>query len=98
MIRHTVVFCLKHEKDSAEELSFFTAAKKLANIRGVENFEMLRQISTKSGFDYGFSMEFADQSAYDAYNADPSHVEFVQQRWVNEVAEFMEIDYVALEK
>ena len=98
MIRHTVVFCLKHEKDSAEELSFFTAAKKLANIHGVETFEMLRQISAKNGFDYGLSMEFADQTAYDAYNTDPSHVEFVEQRWMNEVAEFMEIDYVALER
>ena len=94
MIRHTVVFCLKHEKDSAEELSFFTAAKKLANIRGVENFEMLRQISTKSGFDYGFSMEFADQAAYGRYNDHPDHVAFVRDRWVPEVERFLEIDYV----
>jgi hypothetical protein len=98
MIRHTVVFSLKHPKDSAAERAFFAAAKGLADIPGVKKFEMLRQISAKCGFDYGFSMEFADQAAYDAYNADPSHVEFVQQRWMNEVAEFMEIDYVPLEK
>ena len=53
-------------------------------------------MSGKNGFAWGFSMEFADQAAYDAYNAHPAHVAFVRDRWVPEVADFMEIDYVAL--
>jgi len=35
-------------KDSIELVNFFNAAKKLANIPGVQNFECLRQISTKN--------------------------------------------------
>jgi len=94
MIRHTVVFSLKHKKNSAEEQAFFAAAKKLAAIPGVKKFEMLRQTSKKCGFEYGLSMEFADQATYDGYSSHPSHVAFVRDRWIPEVAEFMEIDYV----
>lgn len=41
-------------------------------------------------------MEFADQPAYDAYNAHPVHIAFVRERWVPEVADFLEIDYQPL--
>lgn len=41
-IRHTVIFKLKCAKGSAEEQDFFNAAKKLANIPGVEKFECLK--------------------------------------------------------
>ena len=37
-------------------------------------------------------MTFADQGAYDAYNAHPLHEAFVRERWAGEVAEFMEHD------
>jgi hypothetical protein len=47
MIRHSVIFKLKYPKNSPEELDFLNAAKKLANIPGVENFECLRQTSKK---------------------------------------------------
>jgi hypothetical protein len=39
-------------------------------------------------------MEFADQRAYDAYSNHPAHNRFVQDRWIPEVDEFVEIDYV----
>ncbi|MBT2287929.1 Dabb family protein [Paenibacillus albidus] len=55
---------------------------------------MLRQVSPKCDFDYGFSMEFENQEAYEAYNAHPSHRSFVQERWETEVARFQEIDLV----
>ncbi|TIM33481.1 MAG: Dabb family protein, partial [Mesorhizobium sp.] len=42
MIRHTVVFRLKHRENSAEEVKFLTDAKVLAAISGVEKFEQLR--------------------------------------------------------
>ncbi len=97
MIRHTVVFKLKHAAGSAEEKSFLETAKILATIPGVEKFEQLRQTSRKNDFDFGFSMEFADQAAYTAYNDHADHTAFVQDRWISAVAKFMEIDYELLQ-
>jgi hypothetical protein len=96
MIRHTVVFKLKHAEGSPEEGKFLEDARVLDTIPGVEKFERLRQVSSKNGFRYGFSMEFADQAGYDAYNNHPLHVAFVRDRWLTEVEDFMEIDYVSL--
>lgn len=96
MIRHTVVFTLKHEAGSAEERAFLEAALVLQAIPGVGKFERLRQVSPKADYAFGFSMEFADQAAYDGYNSHPDHVAFVRDRWVPEVDRFQEIDYVAL--
>ncbi|WP_449395729.1 Dabb family protein [Devosia riboflavina] len=96
MIRHTVVFNLKHDANSEAEGAFLRDALVLEAIPGVEKFERLRQISPKADYAFGFSMEFADQAAYDGYNVHPDHVAFVRDRWVPEVAAFQEIDYVAL--
>jgi LAS superfamily LD-carboxypeptidase LdcB len=96
MIRHTVVFNLKHAQGSAAEQDFMEAADILADIPGVEKFEKLKQVSPKNDYAFGFSMEFANQAAYTIYNEHPWHVAFVQDRWIPEVAKFMEIDYVAL--
>ncbi|BAB51941.1 Dabb family protein [Mesorhizobium japonicum] len=97
MIRHTVVFTLKHASHSLEEKRFLVDAKKiLSAIRGVTHFEQLRQISPKIDYHFGFSMEFADQAAYTRYNDHPDHVAFVRDRWVPEVEKFLEIDYVPL--
>ena len=92
-IRHMVVFKLKHPKGSAEEKDFLIAIKKLAAIPGVEKLECMKQVSKKNKFDYGLSMEFASQQAYDQYNSHPDHVAFVQNRWVKEVEDFLEIDF-----
>ncbi|TIO05811.1 Dabb family protein [Mesorhizobium sp.] len=96
MIRHTVVFRLRHKDNSAEEARFLVDAKILAAIPGVEKFEQLRQVSPKNDYRFGFSMEFADQAAYSRYNDHPDHVAFVRDRWVPEVAVFLEIDYEPL--
>tara|TARA_R110002020_G_scaffold475790_1_gene712327 strand:+ start:4564 stop:4854 length:291 start_codon:yes stop_codon:yes gene_type:complete len=96
MIRHTVVFSLKHAAGSAAEAAFLRDARVLASIPGVENFEQLRQVSPKTDFAFGFLMTFSDAAAYQAYNAHPDHVAFVADRWVPEVERFMEIDYQAL--
>lgn len=96
MIRHTVVFRLRHPAGSTEEQAFLNAAKALASIPGVEQFEQLRQVSGKNDYDFGFSMEFADQAAYDAYNEHPTHVAFVSDIWIPEVEDFLEIDYTRL--
>lgn len=96
MIRHTIVFSLKHADGSAEEQAFLDAALILEAIPGVQKFERLRQVSPKADYAFGFSMEFADQAAYETYNSHPDHTAFVAERWVPEVSRFQEIDYIAL--
>jgi hypothetical protein len=93
MIRHTVVFKLKHAAGSQSELEFLQTARKLAAIPGVMKFECLRQISKKNHYAFGLSMEFASPRDYQTYNGHPDHVHFVQTRWIPEVVEFLEIDY-----
>jgi stress responsive alpha/beta barrel protein len=95
-IRHTVSFTLRHPDGSDEERDFLAAAQRLGEIPGVEAFEILREVSPKNSFRFGISMEFADQAAYDGYNGHPDHVRFVEERWLPEVADFVEIDYAAL--
>ena len=92
-IRHTVVFTLSHPAGSAAEASFLAAAARLAEIPGVEAFEILSETSPKNGYRHGISMEFAGPAAYAGYNEHPDHVRFVAERWLPEVAEFLELDY-----
>jgi hypothetical protein len=96
-IRHTVAFTLAHPEGSAAERDFLEAAERLAAIPGVEAFELLAEVSPKNGYRFGISMEFADRAAYDGYNEHPDHVRFVQERWLAEVSDFLELDYVARE-
>ena len=95
-IRHTVAFTLAHGEGSEEERDFLAAAARLAEVPGVEAFEVLREVSPKNSFRFGLSMEFADQAAYDGYNEHPAHVAFVQERWLPEVSDFLEVDYTAV--
>ena len=95
-IRHTVAFVLAHPEGSAAEVDFLTAARRLTAIPGVEAFELLREVSPKNPYRFGISMEFADRDAYTAYNEHPDHVRFVQERWLAEVSEFLEVDYAVL--
>ena len=96
MVRHAALFRLHHPVGSSEEAAFLRDLAALASIPGVEDFEIAREVSPKNEFAYAVSMTFADQPAYDAYNAHPLHVAFVRDRWVPEVAAFMEHDTVAL--
>ncbi len=94
-IQHTVVFRLVHAAGSAEEAEFLdTGRTTLTAIPGVTDFHVSRQVSAESDLAWQFSMVFADQSAYDAYNTHPAHVGFVQSRWVPEVEAFQEYDFV----
>lgn len=95
-IRHTVAFRLRHEAGSDEERAFLDAARKLAAIPGVEAFEILAEVSPKNDYRFGIVMEFAGADAYRGYNEHPEHVRFVEERWLNEVEDFLEIDYAAL--
>ncbi len=91
-IRHLVFFRLKHAAGSPAERAFLAAAQALEALPGVEKFELLHQVGRKNAFTLGLAMEFADADAYARYNAHPEHVRFVQERWLPEVAEFLEID------
>jgi hypothetical protein len=94
-IRHTVAFTLAHPAGSSGERDFLEAAERLALIPGVEAFELLAEVSPKNGYRFGISMEFADRAAYEGYNEHADHVRFVQERWLAEVSDFLELDYVA---
>lgn len=98
MIFHTVAFRLKHRLGSAEEGAFLAAAQALEKIPSVQRIDQYRQISPKNNFTFGFSLTFAGDKAYAAYNEHPDHIAFVRDRWIPEVAEFMEIDYVPFPK
>lgn len=95
-IRHTVAFALVHPEGSAGERDFLDAVEGLANVPGVEEFELLSEVSPKNGYRFGMSMEFADRAAYARYNEHPDHIRFVEERWRSEVSEFLELDYAAL--
>ena len=94
MIRHTVAFRLKHRAGSPAELDFLSAARGLALLPGVKEFECLRQIGKKNAFTFALSMEFADDQSYRRYSDHPEHARFVKERWLPEVAEFLELDYM----
>jgi heme-degrading monooxygenase HmoA len=93
MIQHSVIFKLKYPKNSTDETTFLDAAKALVSIPGVLNFQCLKQISPKNNFDYGLTMEFESQQTYDAYSNHPDHTRFVQEFWMRDVEDFLEIDY-----
>ena len=93
MIRHTVTFKLKHKFGSIEEQSFLEAALELSHLPNVQKFECLKQIGTKNNFDFGLSMEFENMQDYDSYNNHPEHISFVNNVWIPQVIDFIEIDY-----
>lgn len=94
MIRHTVVFRLRHPEGSDAEADFLrTASERLGSIPGVERFEVLRQTGQMSAWRFSLSMEFADTDVYTTYNEHPAHQSFVQDRWIPEVEEFLELDF-----
>jgi heme-degrading monooxygenase HmoA len=97
MIRHTVVFNLKHATGSLQEKAFLRDAKAaLEEIPGVENFEVLRQTNGAADYRFALTMEFADQSAHEGYDKHPRRAKFLTDRWEREVSRFLEVDYEPL--
>ncbi len=94
MIQHTVTFRLGDEADFA---AFLEQARALAEIDGVLDFRILRQVGAKNDFTHALSMFFDSQEHYDGYNSHPDHLAFVADVWVPNVAEFIELDYVAVD-
>ena len=97
-IKHTVMFSLKSDIESAETKKFLQDGQQiLSALPTVQNFEVFCQVSGKNNYQFYFSMIFTDQAAYDAYNEHPEHVKFVKERWETEVADFQEADFVTIE-
>ncbi|WP_308637751.1 Dabb family protein [Paenibacillus silvisoli] len=93
-IQHMVIFDLKHEQGSAAAEQFLNDGERLlTSIPVVKEFRVFNQVSAKNDYDYGFSMVFDSQEDYETYNAHPVHVDFVENRWIPEVARFLEIDF-----
>jgi hypothetical protein len=93
-IQHGVIFSLKHEKGSAEAKQFLEDGRSiLTSIPVVQNFQVFDQVSQKNDYDYGFTMVFDSMEDYTTYNEHPSHVAFVEERWMKEVESFLEIDF-----
>jgi hypothetical protein len=93
-IQHMVIFDLIHEKGKAEAEKFLKDGRSiLTKIPGVQDFQVLDQVSPKNDYTYGFSMLFAGQAAFEAYAKHPDHVAFVENRWKKEVKRFLEIDF-----
>lgn len=91
MIQHTVAFRLQ---ESADADAFWSRVAGLSEIVGVREFSVLRQVGTKNDFTHALSMWFESQADYDRYNAHPDHVAFVEEAWIPNVADFIELDYV----
>ena len=92
-IRHIVAFSLKYPKDSAEAKKFIVDSREiLGAIPHVAAFDQCWQVSSKNDFDYVFVFDFMSEDDYKAYNAYPTHVQYVKERWDTEVTKFMETD------
>jgi hypothetical protein len=96
-IRHTVAFGLPFPAGSAEEAAFLGRGRTLAALPGVQNFAVLRSLGEQHDRPWSFSMDFADQAAYDGYNAHPVHREFVETVWLPTVTTFLESDFVLVD-
>ena len=91
MIQHTVAFRLN---ERADENAFWTGVATLETLDGVLDFSVLRQVGQKNNFTHALSMYFETQDDYDAYNSHPMHVAFVEELWIPNVADFIELDYI----
>ena len=93
-IQHMVIFNLPYAAGSEKARKFLQDGTKiLTGIPVVQNFQAFNQVSQKNDYQYGFSMVFENREDYATYNEHPDHVAFVQDRWVKEVTEFLEIDF-----
>ena len=93
-IQHMVIFNLPYKKGSSKAVKFLNDGNRiLTRIPVVRDFQVFLQVSSKNDYQYGFSMVFTDQEDYETYNNHPDHVAFLEERWMKEVTDFLEIDF-----
>jgi len=71
--------------------------EELAEIPGVKNFRIRRQVSPKNSHAFGISMHFDSDEGFQAYCRHPLHHAFVQERWIPEVDDFQESDFEVMQ-
>ena len=98
MIRHSVILTLKSSLSPEDKTQYFDAVNELKQIPGVQKFEVLKQTSAKNPFEFGISMEFESQEAYDLYTNHSLHSAFVEKYWAACVEDYLEIDYQILDQ
>lgn len=96
MILHTVAFNLKHPEGSVEEKAFLEGLHVFADIPGVQDYKVNRQVSSKGPFAFQISMVFDTQEELEAYDAHQIHVDFVNDRWIPEAIDWQTLDLVEL--
>jgi hypothetical protein len=92
-IQHVVIFNLKNSEEQHIRSFMGNSRTILSGIPNVQHFEAVKQVSVKNSFLYGFSMSFADDAAYQSYNAHPAHTAYLENYWFKYVSEFLEIDF-----
>lgn len=93
-VQHMVIFNLPYKAGSSKAVKFLNDGNRiLSGIPVVRDFQVFLQVSPKNDFQYGFSMVFTNQDDYETYNTHPDHVAFVEERWMKEVTDFLEIDF-----
>ncbi|OWA34739.1 stress responsive protein [Saccharibacillus sp. O16] len=93
---HMVTFTLHAGKDNEAADAFLQKSQELLrDIPGVQDFKVLRQVSAKNDHDYGFSMNFVNREAFEAYNVHPVHAQYVAEIWESQVSSFQETDLIA---
>lgn len=95
MIQHTVAFRFRDDVDIG---MFWLRVDDLASIVGVEQFTVMRQVGSTNDSTDALSMHFASDSEYEAYDSHPVHRAFVADVWLPSVADFIELDYVVVER
>ncbi|UUO06432.1 Dabb family protein [Blastopirellula sp. J2-11] len=97
MIEHTVTFRLKPSLEPQIVSDFMQVASELANIPGVQEFAIRRQVSPKCAHSFGITMKFDSQATYDHYSSHPMHEAFVKNYWLKHVEDFQEVDFLPLD-
>ncbi|MFF3514367.1 Dabb family protein [Streptomyces sp. NPDC002573] len=92
-IHHMVVFSLRHEAGSEPAETFMRdAERQLTKIPTVKEFRAFR-LRPNNPLDYGISMVFDNDDAYQEYAAHPLHEDFELHRWQQEATHALVIDY-----
>lgn len=85
MLVHTVLFWLKEDLSKSDQEIFKQEVEKLGKITSVENFylgtpsETPKRPVVDDTYDFALTVVLKDMSAHDHYQADPIHLDFIEQ-------------------
>ena len=85
MLVHTVLFWLKEDLSKSDQEIFKQEVEKLGKITSVEKFylgtpsETPKRPVVDDTYDFALTVVLKDMSAHDHYQADPIHLDFIEQ-------------------